>query len=141
MDKKCKNIIYIILRLFLCGCSTKKRWPEGEVLYIGVKDIQMIEPDNEKVSTELESQVTSAVSAAPNNAFFGSAKLRIPFPMGLWIYNAFKTDKEKGFKSWIFNRFAAEPVLLSTVDQKLRAKLTETLREYYAYFIVPVAYT
>ena len=33
-------------------------------------------------------EVDAALAYAPNNALFGSSSYRIPFPTGLWIYNA-----------------------------------------------------
>lgn len=48
-------------------------------------------------------EVEAALATAPNNSLLGSSSIRIPFPMGLWIYNGF-VKYEKGFGRWIFNR-------------------------------------
>ena len=34
-------------------------------------------------------EVEAALATAPNNSLLGSSTIRIPFPMGLWIYNGF----------------------------------------------------
>ena len=109
-------ILYIAGILFLAGCSTTKHLPEGEILYTGQKT--MIE------------EVEAALATAPNNSLLGSSSIRIPFPVGLWIYNGF-VKYEKGFGKWIFNRFAAKPVLMSSVNPDIRQKAAANLlRDY-----------
>ena len=59
--------------------------------------------------------------------------------MGLWIYNGF-VKYEKGFGRWIFNRFAAKPVLMSTVNPDIRQKAAANLLRDYGYFNGTVSY-
>ena len=137
-----KYIIYIffLLSILFTGCSTTKNLPKGEVLYIGVKEMKVDNPENYEITPEVKSQVEKALSVAPNNSFFGSCYTRLPFPFGLWIYNSFKTDKKKGLKHWIFEKLAANPVLISDVDPSLRAKVAETLMNDNGYFDGSVKY-
>ena len=132
--------ISIFIILFLSGCSTTRLIPEGEMLYTGTKKIETVNPDHYYITHQVESQVTDALSKAPNNALLGSNYIKIPFPFGLWIYNSFKTEKEKGFKHWIFKKFATDPILVSDVDPALRSKVAETLMDDNGYFDGNVAY-
>ena len=134
------SFILISFAVLYSSCSTTKLIPEGEMLYTGTKKIEIENPEDAYITKEVESQVVSALSTPPNNAFFGSNNIRIPFPFGLWVYNAFKTDKEKGFKRWIFNKFATDPKLISDVDPSLRAKVAETLMDDNGYFDGKVSY-
>ena len=132
--------LFFIILIFFQGCSTTKLIPEGEMLYTGTKKIETVNPENYYITPDVESQVVAALSKAPNNALLGSNYIKIPFPFGLWIYNSFKTDKERGFKHWIFKKFATDPILVSDVDPALRCKVAETLMDDNGYFNGVVRY-
>ena len=53
-------------------------------------------------------EVEAALAYPPNNALLGSSSIRVPFPFGLWVYNAFVNKKGKVGK-WIFNKLASKP--------------------------------
>lgn len=59
--------------------------------------------------------------------------------MGLWIYNGF-VKYQKGVGKWIFNRFAATPVLMSSVTPEIRQKAAANLLRDYGYFNGTVSY-
>ena len=84
-------------------------------------------------------EVDAALAYAPNNSLFGSSSLRIPFPSGLWIYNA-TVGKQSRFSKWIFNTFAATPVFISTVNPKTRALVAQNTLRNYGYFNGTVGY-
>lgn len=65
--------------------------------------------------------------------------MRWPIPIGLWVYNAFG-QKEKGLSQWIFNKFGANPVLLSSVNPDIRVKAANNLLRDYGYFNGRVSY-
>ena len=67
--------------LVFAACSTTSRLPEGEVLYTGVKKIDISGPQGEKVPESVRSQLNGAVSVPPNNAILKSPKYRWPFPL------------------------------------------------------------
>ena len=117
----------------LAGCSTTKRIPEGEQLYIGVKNIDIKSPEGVKVPEDVSSQLTGAVSVPPNNALFKSAKYRIPFPIGLWVYNNWD-DPGKGFKHWLYDKLVTEPVLVSDVRPDVRTHMVDELLDNNGYF-------
>ena len=134
--------IYISLLLVVCfisACSTTKNLPEGEILYTGIKNIQIENGDKGPAATKTLEEVNAAISVSPNNSLFGSASKRIPFPMGLWIYNGFK-KYEKGFGNWIYRKLGADPVLISTVNPSTRAKIGTNLLHDYGYFNGNVTY-
>lgn len=118
---------------FLTACSTTKNLPEGEVLYTGIKKIVVDEKDESKYGKEALSEVESALKYPPNNALLGSSTIRFPLPVGLWIYNAF-VNKEGKVSKWIFNRFAAKPVFISTVNPDVRTKVAYNLLRENSYF-------
>jgi outer membrane protein assembly factor BamA len=132
--KDMKNwIVTAMLLLLLAGCSTTKRIPDGEILYTGLKGIDMQTPNGDKVPEDVSSAVTSAVSVAPNNAIFGSASLRWPFPVGLWVWNSWG-EEETGLKHWLYERLATEPVLVGDVRPESRVKSLNELLSNNGYF-------
>lgn len=132
--KRKYNIIYFLLATWImAACSTTKNLPEGEILYTGIKKIQIENQDKSPAGEKTLEEVKAAISVAPNNSAFGSASLRIPFPLGLWIYNGFK-KYDKGFGNWIFRKLAADPVLISTVNPSTRAKIGTNLLHDYGFF-------
>ncbi|MDR0538566.1 MAG: BamA/TamA family outer membrane protein [Tannerellaceae bacterium] len=137
--------IYILIVFALASCSTTKNLPEGEVLYTGIGNVQ-IEGD---VSTKTAAVATAAIDEAlaypPNNSLFGSSSIRIPFPVGLWIYNRYVNSKTD-FGRFMFKRFASKPTYISYVNPGVRTAIaTASMREngYFdgtaAYAIVPDA--
>ena len=132
-------LLYIIGVLLLAGCSTTKHLPEGEILYTGQKPM-IIENRSETPVGEIAiEEVEAALAKAPNNSLLGSSTLRYPLPIGLWFYNGF-VKYEKGFGKWIFNRFAAAPVFMSTVNPDIREKAAANLLHDYGYFNGTVSY-
>ena len=70
--------------------------------------VQRIEEEAYETAKE---EVDAALAYAPNNALFGSSSYRIPFPTGLWIYNAL-VGKKSRFAKWLFDTFAGTPVFI-----------------------------
>lgn len=135
------NKIYIalIVALLSVSCSTTKNLPDGEILYTGIKDININNKNQEDNGDIALEEVTAALSMAPNNSFFGSSKYRIPFPLGLWVYNGFN-KYEKGLGHWIFKKLAADPVFISSVNPETRTKIATNLLKDYGYFNGDVTY-
>ena len=98
--------------LLLSSCSTTKNLPEGAVLYTGIKKIEVKNEDKTKPGEAALEEVEAALAYPPNNALLGSSSIRVPFPFGLWVYNAFVNKKGKVGK-WIFNKLASKPVLIT----------------------------
>ena len=98
-----KHIQYIafITLFLLASCSTTKNLPEGEILYTGIKKIEVTNEDKSKEGEEALTEVEAALAYPPNNALLGSSSIRVPLPFGLWVYNAFVNKKGK-LNQWIF---------------------------------------
>ena len=101
-----------------------------------IEEVRRIEEEAYQTAKE---EVDAALAYAPNNSLFGSSSLRIPFPSGLWIYNA-TVGKKSRFAKWIFDTFAATPVLISTVNPKTRALVAQNTLRNYGYFNGTVNY-
>ena len=137
--KKITNLLLLIISCLVSACSTTKNLPEGEILYTGIQKIQIENEDKSPSGVKTLEEVNAAISVAPNNSLLGSASTRIPFPLGLWIYNGFKRY-EKGIGNWIFRKMAADPVLISTVNPSTRSKIGTNLLHDYGYFDGKVTY-
>lgn len=131
--------LYIFCLLLTAACSTTKNLPEGEILYTGQKTMIVENPPTTPVGETAMEEVEAALATAPNNSLLGSSSVRIPFPFGLWVYNGF-VKYEKGVGQWIFNRFAAKPVLMSTVNPDIRQKAAQNILRDYGYFNGTISY-
>ena len=128
--------IYICLLIFIClltACSTTNNLPSDEVLYVGIKEIEIENKDKSETGAVAIEEVEAALACAPNNAFMGSSSIRTPFPYKLWLYNKYVDSKSK-FGRWIFNKFAATPVFISKVNPELRSKVATNVLRNYGYF-------
>lgn len=134
-----KRILYTVVALWLAACSTTKHLPEGEVLYTGQKPMIVQNRSETPVGIVALEEVEAALAKAPNNSLLGSSTLRTPFPIGLWFYSGFH-KYEKGLGRWIFNKFAADPVLMSAVNPGIRQKAASNLLRDYGYFNGTVTY-
>lgn len=77
-----------------------------------------------------QEEVEAVLAYPPNNALFGSSKLRSPLQVGLWAYNALE-GKHSKLNQWLFRKLATQPVLVSSVSPEMRAKVaTNTLHNY-----------
>lgn len=117
----------------LVSCSTTKRIPDGEMLYTGLKEIDVTGHNGETTPEGVTTELEEAVAVAPNNAIFGSPSLRWPLPIGLWVWNNWG-DSEKGLKHWMYNRLGKEPVLISDVRPEARVKMLDDILANNGYF-------
>ncbi len=137
-------LIYAAVILVAGGCSTTRRLADGEILYTGVKKMEIEPMTDGDVPGEIESAVKSPLSVKPNNPLL-SPWVRTPLPVGLWAYNAFYTERQTGLRAWLFRNFAKPPVLISDVQPDLRMGLVKDILDNHGYFgstadyeIVPV---
>lgn len=139
MNHKTNYISYLLLCLLCLSCSTTKNLPEGAVLYTGISKIDIQNEDVSEAGRSTVEELEAALDYPPNNALLGSSSVRVPFPFGLWVYNAF-VNKEGKLSRWIFNKLAAKPVLISTVNPDVRIKVARNLLNEYGYFNGATAY-
>lgn len=135
---------HILLILLLSGivasCSTTKRLGPDETLYTGVKKINIIPTDKEKLPSEMISNLKAAVNVKPNNPMpFLSPYVRTPFPIGLWVYNNWN-DSAKGLKGWLYRKLVEQPVLISDVRPETRVKMMEQVLDDNGYFASTASY-
>jgi hypothetical protein len=121
------------------SCSTTKNLPDDEVLYTGIRKIDFTDKEKNTDAEEVMEEIDAAVAYPPNNALLGSSSIRIPFPFGLWVYNAFVNKKGK-LNKFIFNKFAANPVYVSRVNPDVRTKVASNLLKEYGFFRGSVSY-
>ena len=123
----------------MTSCSTTKHLPEGEILYTGQKPMIVLNRSTSPVGEITLEEVEAALATAPNNSFLGSSTMRTPLPIGLWFYNGFQ-QYERGVGRFLFNKFAAKPVLMSAVNPDIRVKAAHNLLRDYGYFNGRVSY-
>ncbi len=132
------GIVGLVL-IGLTACSITKHLPEGEVLYRGIKEIKIENKDKSSNGENAWTEAEAALACAPNNAILGSSSLKFPLPVGLWMYNKY-VNAEGKFGKWMFNRFAAKPVLMTAVNPELRAQIARNILHDYGYFNGTVDY-
>lgn len=118
--------------LTLASCSTTRRLAPDEVLYTGVKKVDIITPEGHKLPSDVSAELKSDVDVHPN-AWIGFLGIRNPFPIGLWVYNAYSPDS-KGLKGWIYRHLAEEPITIDDVRPAMRAKMLDTELKNSGYF-------
>ena len=133
-----KGHLDILLTVILAGllsvsCSTTRRIPQDELLYTGLKGVEVSTPASEPFPADVKSSLTEAVSVKPNNPLLGSASVRTPFPLGLWVYNNWP-NPPKGFKHWIYEKLVSEPVLVSDVRPEVRTHMLDRILDDNGYF-------
>ena len=126
-----RRITHILLALLAIAlfysCSLTRRIPDDEILYTGLKGVKV--NDTVPFPPEVLEALKKSVDVRTNKKFL------FLFPVGLWTYNAFDVnDSTKGFKKWIYNKFAEEPVLVSEVRPSLRVKMLENILDNNGYF-------
>jgi len=132
MKNQLLYIVFLVAGMWV-SCSTTKNLPAGETLYTGIRKIEVTDEDKSEMGDEAMTEIEAALAFPPNNAFFGSSTVRIPFPFGLWVYNAF-VDKKGGFNKLIYRLFASKPVLMSSVNPEVRTRIAQNLLREHGYF-------
>ena len=131
-DAVCLRIVSFLAVLAFIGmlmtvsCSTTKNLQAGEILYTGIRSIDIVDMDSIPVSDEALDLIDEALAYPPNNAFLGSSYTRTPIPLGLWVYQA-NVNKKGAFSRWMMNWLAARPVLISTVKPEARTNLVQNI--------------
>lgn len=121
------------LALLTGGCSTTDMISADDPLYNGMS-LDLHPTDNEKLPAEMVADMTSAVNVRPNNPWpLLSPYRRMPFPLGLWVYNHWN-DSTKGIKGWIYRKLVEQPVLVSDARPESRVKMLESILDNNGYF-------
>lgn len=129
----------ILAAMLACSCSTTKRLGQDETLYNGM-NLKVVPDSGMKVDGDLRSSLVKAVNVRPNNPWpIISPYKRMPFPLGLWVYNNWN-DSCKGFKKWLYDRWVAQPVLVQDVRPETRVKLLKSIADKNGYFSSSASY-
>lgn len=135
------GLLLLLIAFVAASCSTTKLLPEDEYLYTGIKSVKTDDARGGDVEAVVLDEVNSALAYAPNNSLFGSSRLRVPVPLGLWIYNGLADKPMKGFRKWAFDAFAATPRTITSAAPEMRSKVATNLLQNYGYFQGNVDYS
>lgn len=127
------------LVLLLSACSTTSAIPDGEQLYIGMEPTIYRNYQSNKHFTATQEELDLVLATPPNAALLGSPSHRSPFPVGLWIWNAFTPDTAK-FSRWLVRTFGSTPVLMSNTTPDLRVTVGQNLLRKRGYFNGKISY-
>ena len=136
-------IIYIgalsVIVPMLVACSSTSALKEDEQLFTGLKPIKYTNYEKSAYADSTILEMENVLASAPNGALFGSSYYRTPFPVRLWIWNAFSTS-ESPIAKWITKAFGSKPKLMQNVNPQLRAQVAENQLAKYGYFNSKVSY-
>jgi hypothetical protein len=127
------------LCIIIASCSTVSHLPEGELLYLGTRKVTVSDSSYSPLRDKAIGEAKTAFVSPPNNALFGSSRLRLPLPIGLWAYNAFVDDSTR-FGHWMFELFASQPILVSTVNPPFRIEAARNTLRNFGYFDNQITY-
>lgn len=130
---KLRVLLYVALVLSVISCSTTSRIADDELLYTGVKKLNIqCENDSLVLDEAVAEDIATVINVAPNNSLY-SPYIRHPFPVGLWVYNHWN-DSATGLKGWLYRRLVEEPVLISKVKPQHRVEMINTVLQDNGYF-------
>ena len=124
---------------FLSSCSATSALKDDEQLFTGLKPIEYVNYEPTCYVDTVKEEMEYALASAPMGAFLGSSYYRTPFPVRLWIWNAF-SQSDDGLSKWITKTFGSKPKLMANVNPKLRAQVAEHQLMKYGYFNSKVDY-
>ena len=125
--------------LLFTGCSSTSALKEDEQLFAGLKPIEYTNYEENSYADSVKEEMEYALASAPTGAFMGSSYYRTPFPVRLWIWNAF-SPSDNGLSRWITKVFGSKPKLMENVNPQLRAQVAEHQLDKYGYFNGKVDY-
>lgn len=126
-------VVLFVLTAMLSACSTTSALPEGEQLYTGMTPTEYTNYTKNSHFNAVQEELDIVLATKPNASLFGSPSLKSPFPVGLWIWNAFSPDTTK-FGRWITRVFGSRPITLSNVSPDLHATVGKNLLNKRGYF-------
>ena len=133
------SIIILASSVILASCSMTKNIPEDDQLFTGLKSITYEDYEQNDNFTKAQEEAEAALATAPNGSLLGSSYYRLPFSMGVSIWNHY-SGKDTGFARWMTKTFGSQPVLMSWVNPKLRASVAQSVLRNHGYFGAIVDY-
>ena len=107
-----KLLCFVSVFFIFVACSTTSAIPDGEFLYTGMDETKYDNFQPNKHFDAVKEELDLVLATKPNAAWLGSPSVRSPFPIGLWIWNAFSQDTT-GLSLWLVRAFGSAPVLMS----------------------------
>lgn len=127
-------MLCIVAVMLSVSCSTTKRLEDDEVLYTGVTDFDIYTPDGKNdLPDNVYYPAFDAINVKPNGSIL-SPYYRSPIQIGLWIYNSWNDSTKSKLRRWIYERMAADPVLISDVRPEVRVQMVNSILEDNGYF-------
>ena len=130
---KQNNILLCLCVVLLSACSMTKNIPEDDQLFTGLTKITYDDYEKNDNFISAQEEVEAALATAPNGAIFGSSYYRMPFSIGLSIWNTY-SHKDSKFAKWMTKTFGKKPVLMSWVNPDLRTSVAQSVLHNYGYF-------
>ena len=84
------SIIILASSVILASCSMTKNIPEDDQLFTGLKSITYEDYEQNDNFTKAQEEVEAALATAPNGSLLGSSYYRLPFSMGVSIWNHYR---------------------------------------------------
>lgn len=142
-----KNRLYLIIYIWalllampmLWSCSSTSALKEGEQLFTGLKPIEYVNYEKSSYADTTILEMENVLASAPNGALFGSSYYRMPFPVRLWVWNAF-SQSDGAIAKWITKAFGSKPKLMNNVNPQLRAQVAQNQLAKFGYFNSKVSY-
>lgn len=129
----------VALLLMLAACSTTSGIPDGEVLYTGMKPTKYVNYESNDHFNTTKEEIDVVLATKPNASLLGSPSMRSPFPIGLWIWNAFNPHNT-AFSRWMVKAFGTQPVLMSYANPEIHKAVGEGTLLKRGYFHGKVSY-
>lgn len=126
-------IVLWFIGVALAACSTTSALPDGEQLYTGMEKTKYTNYQKGDHFNATQEELDIVLATKPNGSLFGSPSLKSPFPVGLWIWNAFSPDTAK-FSKWLVKVFGSRPITMSTISPDLHATVGKGLLNKRGYF-------
>jgi outer membrane protein assembly factor BamA len=118
----------VIAGIFLASCSSTRKLPEGDSLYLGAS-IKVEGPDlSRKKKKAIREDMESLTRPRPNKKILGMR-------FKLWMYNLAGNPKKRGsITGWLKYKVGEPPVLLSEVRLDYNQKVLQSNLENRGYF-------
>jgi outer membrane protein assembly factor BamA len=133
LHKHIVSYITLALTTVVASCYPTSALEEGEVLYTGIDDVVYENYEKNDHAVYVQEEVAAALDCPPNGAFMGSSTVRTPFPIGLWVWNAF-SKSETGFGKWMTKTFGKAPVTVTSVNPEMRSVVATSVLKSHGYF-------
>ena len=137
--KVAKVLSFIAFLSLLVACSTTSAIPDGEHLYTGMEKTKYSNYQPNQHFNDVKGELDVVLATKPNASWMGSPSVRSPFPVGLWIWNAFSQDTTS-FSRWLVRAFGSTPVLMNSTAPDLRVTVGENLLRKRGYFNGKITY-